>query len=158
MLICTTHLTRKKAALAVIIAGAAIIALIMFLGRSPAPTDHSSFQLTTNEERINYIHSLGWEVVEEPLETLQFLLPSKLSGDYIPYNELQKTQGFDLETCCGKQITRYTYSVTNYPEHPDGIQLNLYICENLVVAGDILCAGSNGFQAPLAFPNNTEKS
>ena len=152
MLICTTRLTRKKAALAVIIAGAAVIGLIFLLGRSPTPEDSVSPLLTTGEARLDYIHSLGWTVEEEPLETLQFLLPPKLSGDYLSYNELQKQQGFDLERCCGKQVTRYTYAVTNYPGRADGVQLNLYLCEDLVVAGDVFCAGNDGFQIPLAFP------
>ena len=34
--------------------------------------------------------------------TLQFLLPPQLKGDYVAYNALQKSQGFDLEPCCGK--------------------------------------------------------
>ena len=152
MLICTTHLTRKKAALAVILAGAAVIGLIFLLGRSPAPAESDSTPLTTNEARLDYIAQLGWVVEPEPLEMLQFLLPPKLSGDYISYNALQKEQGFDLELCCGKQITRYTYTVTNYPGRAEGVQLNLYLCEDSVVAGDLFCAGSDGFQAPLAFP------
>ena len=68
-------------------------------------------------------------MAEEPVTTLQFLLPSRLKGDYVAYNELQKQQGFDLEACCGKQVTRYTYAVSNYPGRPDGVQLNLYVCE-----------------------------
>lgn len=152
MLICTTRLTRKKAALAVIFAGAAVIALIALLGRGPAPVEPDTSPLTTSEARLDYIHKLGWTVEPEPLETLQFLLPPRLSGDYIAYNALQKEQGFDLESCCGKQLTRYTYAVTNYPGRADGVQLNLYLCEDSVVAGDLFCVGSDGFQGPLAFP------
>lgn len=155
MLICTTHLTRKKAALAVILAGAALIGLIALLGRGPAPAEADPSLLPANQDRIDYIRALGWEVAEEPVEILQFLLPASLSGDYIAYNALQKAQGMDLEPCCGKQVTRYTYSILNYPGRPEGVQLNLYLCEDAVVAGDVLCAGSNGFQGPLAFPAET---
>ena len=82
----------------------------------------------------------------------QFLLPEKLEEPYLTYNELQDSQGFDLSACCGKQVARYTYTVTNYPGRPEGVQANLYVCEGQPVAGDILCAGADGFQDTLVYP------
>ena len=155
MMIQAVRLTRKKAALAVILAGAVMAALILLLGRSGAPVKEDLPLLTGNAERIAYLQELGWEVAEEPVTTLQFLLPPQLKGDYVAYNDLQKSQGFDLETCCGKQVTRYTYTVTNYPQRPDGVQLNLYVCEELPVAGDVVCTGADGFQDTLVFPGGT---
>ena len=152
------RLTRKKAALAVILAGAVLAALILLLGQHGGNVGASEQPcLSSNGERVAYLRELGWEIDSEPLTTLQFLLPPKLSGDYITYNDLQKSQGFDLETCCGKQVTRYTYTVTNYPQRPDGVQLNLYICEDLPVAGDVVCTGTDGFQDTLVFPQQTDQ-
>ena len=152
MMIQAVRLTRKKAALAVILAGAVIAALVLLLGRGGPPVKEAPPLLTGNAERIAYLQELGWEVVEEPVTTLQFLLPPQLKGDYVAYNDLQKSQGFDLEACCGKQVTRYTYTVSNYPQRPDGVQLNLYVCEELPVAGDVVCTGADGFQDTLVFP------
>jgi len=151
MMIFTTRFSRKKAVFAVILLGALLAALILLIGSFPEPASDTP-QLSTNEERIAYLQSFGWEVSPEPLETLQFLLPAHLAEPYVTYNELQKTQGFDLSACCGKQLTRYTYQVTNYPDRPDDIQLNLYICEEAPVAGDVLCPGSDGFQHTLEYP------
>ena len=132
-------------------------ALILLLGQHGGNVGASEQPcLSSNGERVAYLRELGWEIDPEPLTTLQFLLPPKLSGDYITYNDLQKSQGFDLETCCGKQVTRYTYTVTNYPQRPDGVQLNLYICEDLPVAGDVVCTGTDGFQDTLVFPQQTD--
>ena len=152
MMIQAVRLTRKKAALAVILAGAVMAALILLLGRGGSPAQQDRPLLTSNAERVAYLQELGWEVVEEPVTTLQFLLPPQLKGDYVAYNDLQKSQGFDLEACCGKQVTRYTYTVTNYPQRPEGVQLNLYVCEELPVAGDVVCTGADGFQDTLIFP------
>lgn len=152
MLIQTVRLTRKKAVLAAILAGILMAALILLLGRGGGSEEASAPQLTGNAERVAYLRELGWEVEEEPVTTLQFLLPPQLKGDYVAYNDLQKQQGFDLEACCGKQVTRYTYAVTNYPQRPDGVQLNLYVCEELPVAGDVVCTGADGFQDTLVFP------
>ena len=152
MMIQAIRLTRKKAALAVIAAGALLMVLILLLGRPQGASESQQPRLTGNAERVAYLQDLGWEVVEEPVTTLQFLLPPKLSGDYVAYNQLQKQQGFDLETCCGEQVTRYTYTVTNYPGRPEGVQLNLYICQEQPVAGDVVCTGADGFQDTLVFP------
>ena len=89
------------------------------------------------------------------METLQFLLPEKLEEPYLSYNELQLSQGFDLTACLGKQVERYTYTVTNYPERPERVQANLYICEDYPVAGDICCPGAGGFQTGLGFPEES---
>ena len=158
MMIQTVRLTRKKAALAVIAAGMVLAALILILGRGGSGEEPSRPQLTGNAERVAYLQEMGWQVEEEPVTTLQFLLPPQLKGDYVAYNALQKSQGFDLEPCCGKQVTRYTYTVTNYPQRPDGVQLNLYVCEDLPVAGDVVCTGADGFQNTLVFPGETGES
>lgn len=154
MFIWTTHFSKKKALLALAAAAAIIVLLILLFGRresAEAPADLP--RLTTNEERLAYLQSFGWELEAEPLETLQFLLPETLNEPYLTYNKMQEEQGFDLTGCAGKQIARYTYAVTNYPGRPLGVQANLYVCEEYPAAGDILCPGENGFQQGLAFPS-----
>lgn len=155
MLIWTTRISKKTAALAVVILGLIIAVVVLFAGRGEDAPDSAAPQLTTNEERVAYLQSLGWEVLPEPVETLQFLLPDTLEEPYLSYNELQDSQGFDLSLCCGKQVARYTYTVSNYPGRSEGVQANLYICEGAPVAGDIFCAGNDGFQATLVYPTDT---
>ena len=152
MLIWTTRFSRKKAVLTVIAMGIVMAVLILLTGRTESGSTSARPELTDNSQRVEYLRSLGWEVDTEPVETLQFLLPEKLEEPYLSYNELQLSQGFDLTACLGKQVERYTYTVTNYPERPEGVQANLYICEDYPVAGDICCPGAGGFQASLAFP------
>ena len=156
MLIWTARFSRKKAILTVIAFGLLMTVLILLTGRSDDPTTNLP-QLTNNTQRTAYLESLGWTVGPEPLETLQFLLPETLEEPYRSYNELQLSQGFDLSNCCGKQVTRYTYAVTNYPERSTGVQANLYICEEFPVAGDLCCPGEGGFQLPL-IPSESPQS
>ena len=152
MLIWTTRFTRKKAVLAVVALGLVFAAAVLLAGKATDDKSSAAEPLLTNEDRVAYLQSLGWEVEAEPVETLQFLLPEALEEPYLTYNQLQLEQGFDLSACCGKQVSRFTYHVTNYPDHPNGVQLNLYVCENLPVAGDICSPGAGGFQAGLRFP------
>lgn len=154
MLIWTTRFSRKKAVLAVVLLGLTAAAAILLLGRTSDTKALPDVLLATNADRVSYLESFGWTVEAEPVETLQFLLPEKLEEPYQSYNKLQEAQGFDLSACCGKQVARYTYTVTNYPGRADGVQANLYVCEESPVAGDILCAGADGFQDTLLYPEN----
>ena len=157
MLIWTARVSKKtKAVVAVILAGILAARGITDGAVIDVWNDlaHVRFyaDVPGNADRIAYLESMGWQVEEEPVETLQFLLPEKLEEPYLTYNELQDSQGFDLSACCGKQVARYTYTVTNYPGRPEGVQANLYVCEGQPVAGDILCAGADGFQDTLVYP------
>ena len=141
MLIWTARVSKKtKAVVAVILAGILAAAVLLLVGRSGGGQDAAAWQLTGNADRIADRESMGGQVEEEPEEP------------YLTYNELQDSQGFDLSACCGKQVARYTYTVTNYPGRPEGVQANLYVCEGQPVAGDILCAGADGFQDTLVYP------
>ena len=151
MLIWTTRFSRKKAVFSVILMGVVMAVLILLVGKEDTSQPQQQ-ALTDNPHRIAYWESFGWELDPEPIEILQFLFPEEMDEKYLMYNELQKTQGFDLSSCCGKQISRYTYTVTNYPEKPENVQANLYICEEQAVAGDIFCPGANGFQSTLKYP------
>lgn len=157
MLIWTAKFSRKKAVAAVITMGVVMAALIILMGRMPTDGPAEMPLLSDNPHRVAYLQSLGWEVESEPVETLQFLLPDTLAEPYLTYNRLQTAQGFDLTACCGKQVSRYTYTVTNYPNRPTGVQANLYLCENRPVAGDICCPGANGFQEALICPAEGKK-
>lgn len=156
MLIWTAKFSKKKAVAAVIFMGVVMAVLIVLMGRTPEETEEPRPQLTGNAQRVEYLRSLGWEVEEEPIETLQFLFPEKLEEPYLSYNELQLPQGFDLRECLGRQVSRYTYAVLNHPSRAEGVQANLYLCEGVPAAGDLFCPGSGGFQDPL-IPGGTEE-
>ena len=156
MLIWTARVSKKKTAAMTAAILVVVLAVVVVLGKRADSADSNLPQLADNEARVSYLQSMGWEVEPEPVETLQFLLPEKLEEPYLTYNELQDSQGFDLSTACGKQVSRFTYTVTNYPNRPEGVQLNLYVCEEQPVAGDVLCAGADGFQDTLVYPTSQD--
>ena len=149
MFIWSTRLSKKKLVLGGVLIAcvlAAALFLPTLLGAEEAP---AALPGETNAQRVDYLRHCGWEVVEEPVETFQFLLPEKLEEPYASYNDLQLSQGFDLRPYCGRQLARYTYTLTNYPDRPEGVQANLYVCDGQIIGGDIFCPGAGGFQEAL---------
>ena len=151
MFIITTKFSKRR-----VLAAAAVLSLVLALIALPRACrkadEAPSIPAETNEQRVAYLVSLGWEVNEQPIETLSVTLGDTLEEPYESYNALQREQGFDLSRCCGKTLSRYTYVVTNYPDASLPCQADLYVCDGVVAAGDIVCTGENGFMAPLVFP------
>ena len=134
-----------KHGVAILIALAVLLAvLVLLIGHGGDSDDPAA----GNEERIKYLASCGWEVEPEPVETQQIVLPQELSGVIAEYNELQKSQGFDLSGFAGREATLYSYRVTNYPSG-DIVLASLYVIEGRVVAGDIHSTALDGFMHTL---------
>ena len=152
MMIQAVRLTRKKAALAVILAGAVMAALILLLGRGGSPAQQDRPLLTSNAERVAYLQELGWEVAEEPLATQEMVIPQEFDDSYTQYIDLQRQQGFDLERYAGKRAKRYTYEILNYPSGETGVQANLLLYKTTVIGGEVLSPRLDGFLHGLAMP------
>ena len=75
--------------------------------------------------------------------------PSQTPEDYLT---LQQEAGLPLADYDGQTVTRCTYTVTNYPGRTGDVQANLYLCGDVIVGGDIMALGENGFQASLRYP------
>ena len=151
MFIVTAKFSRRKAVLSAVCLFL-LIALSAALLAHSGRTDPDAIPGESNSARIEYLRSFGWDVESDPIETLSISLPDELVEPYLSYNALQLSQGFDLTALCGKTLERYTYAVTNYPGHTEGCQADLYICNGVIVAGDIVCTGENGFMAGLEYP------
>ena len=150
MLIFTAKMPRRRILLPAVLL-LAVLTVILLVRRGGGAREPSR-QAATNEERVAYLEALGWKVVPEPVETLGLKLPDELTEPYLSYNVLQKEQGFDLTPLCGRTLNRYTYRVLNFPNVPDGCLADLYLCDGVIVAGDVICTGEGGFIAGLDFP------
>jgi len=90
-----------------------------------------------NDARITYLATYGWQVKAEPESIEEVVIPQEFSDVFTKYNAIQLEQGFDLNKQKGQRVKRYTYVVTNYPDEPDYVRANLFVCKGKVVAGDI---------------------
>ena len=101
---------------------------------------------------VEYLQGLGWQVERDPIETLDLQLPQQLTESWGDYAAMQDEQGFPFTDYAGQPIRRYTFRVTNYPGVESGVQANLYLCEDVLIGGDIVATGKGGFQHGLAYP------
>ena len=153
MFIITAKFSRRRAAALAAVACLAL-ALIALPRACRKDAEAPAIPAETNEQRLAYLTSLGWAVNDQPIETLSITLGETLEEPYLSYNDLQRSQGFDLTRYCGQTLSRYTYVVTNYPDASLPCQADLYVCGGVLAAGDIVCTGENGFMAGLSFPAN----
>ena len=146
------HITRRRMALMSLALGLVIGSTLLLAGCFGGDKEAEIVTAATNEERVAYLEALGWQVEPQPIETLDLQLPEKLEGEWDAYAKLQKGQGLPFSEFAGQAVKRYTYTVTNYPEIPQGVQANLYLWGDQIIGGDVIFTGQGGFQTDLAFP------
>ena len=149
MFIFSAKITKSKllAAGGVLAGGILLCALICVAaakGPSSAPAA-SVKNIKTNDDRIAYLATFGWDVVSEPLSTREVTIPAEFDNVYQRYNELQKSQGFDLLGYSGKVVKRYTYGIANYPTGETSVVANIITYKNEIIAADICSTVKDGF-------------
>lgn len=96
----------------------------------------------------SYLNALGYSA--EYAEKASIKIPDSFDRVYSAYNALQREYGYDLAPYAGRECTRYTYTIKNYPDNTVGVRANLLICDNTVIGGDISTVGLYGFMTGLA--------
>ncbi|MBE6946394.1 MAG: DUF4830 domain-containing protein [Ruminococcaceae bacterium] len=143
MMVMTAKVDKKRVGLILaLIVG--IIVLICVLAGGSHDSASQPVGLVTNDQRVAYLTNLGWEVVVSPVETRQVRIPAELSEVFLRYNELQVSQGFDLNQYSGKTVTQYVYQVENYPNATDPVYATLLIYDNQVIGGDVTDTSATG--------------
>uniref|UniRef100_UPI0040273A77 DUF4830 domain-containing protein n=1 Tax=Eubacterium sp. TaxID=142586 RepID=UPI0040273A77 len=138
--------------LILIVTGIVVIAITFFSNHvEDSRQAANSVAVATNEEREQYLTSLGWEFNIECTEK-EIIIPQQFNDTYQQYNEIQKAQGFNLEDYKGQSAVVYTYNITNYEgyENRDCIFANLIVCEGNLIGGDVCSTSvSDGFMQGL---------
>ena len=145
MLVMTAKVNKKKIILALAAAAMLIVMLIMIFGGSgEEATQTAAPSISTNEGRIKFLQSFGWEVASSPTESGQVKVPENASEVFTRYNALQKSQGYDLSRYAGKTVMRYVYKVKNYPNATEPVYATILISSNQVIGGDITDTSATG--------------
>ena len=155
MVVLTTKVSKGKL-VAIILIIAVVVGLLVALS-SGAENDANTAEATgisiqSNDDRIAYLQSLGWDVDPDPVETQEVRIPDELPEVLQKYNELQMSQGFDLSKYSGKTVKRYVYEVMNYPDTTDGYYVTLLVYKDAVIGGDVSASAQDGLMQGLQYP------
>ena len=111
-------------------------------------------KVKTNDDRVKFLDQFGWQVEPEPIEEVTMRIPSEFDRVMTSYNELQKQGGLDLTKYRGKEVTRYTYKVKNYPGYGGEVMANVIVFKNRVIGGDVCSSDVSGFIGTFEYPED----
>lgn len=126
----------------------AAVAFIPAVSAKPAAYEEAGVKfedVKTNEDRIAFLSQFGWEVVPQCVEEVGVTIPADFDRVFVGYNQIQKEQGLDLSAYRRKEVTRYTYEVTNYPDYEGKVLANVLVYRGNVIGGDICSEAKDGF-------------
>ena len=136
-------------ALTVLIALIAFVPTYAISSQTSAGADQEvsySYEKVKNaEDAVSFLSQFGWTVNAEPVEVKTVTIPAEFDKVFSAYNELQKEQGLNLTKYKNKEVTRYTFTVTNYEGYDGTVYANVLVYRNRVIGGDICSADVTGF-------------
>ena len=94
---------------------------------------------------VDFLTQFGWTVESAPSEVKKVTIPTEFDKIFAAYNEIQKAQGLNLSKFKNKEVTRYTFAVTNYEGYEGTVWANVLVYRNRVIGGDICSADVTGF-------------
>ncbi len=155
MFIFSTKLTKTKI-LTIALVSACLVLLLLISLPTGIKASKDAVRGETNEERIEYLQTFGWRVSTDPVEVVNITIPEEFDATYNEYNALQISQGFDLSGYKGDAGTRYTYTISNYPNETSAqVLANVIVIDDQIVAADISSVSSGGFMHTLQMPEKS---
>lgn len=96
---------------------------------------------------IRFAESLGYSVDKASVESAEVKIPSQTDAVLEEYNNLQKSQGFNLMKYKNKKVIRYTFKVTKLPDEQtlpeDDVLLTVILYKDKVAGGDLYFTGKD---------------
>ena len=155
MMVMTAKVDKKKIGITLAVIIAVVAALVLLFGGGEdvpeAPT------VSSNDDRVQFLASFGWEVATSPVQTSQVRIPAQESDVFTRYNTLQKSMGYDLSEYAGKTVMRYVYTVKNYPGATEPVYATILISNNQVIGGDVTDTAATGVVQGFGMPNQSRK-
>ena len=156
MMVMTAKVDMKKILLIIAAVAALVLALILLLGEETPSAATTAVTVTpsSNDGRVQFLRDFGWEVTTSPTQTGQVKIPEETTEVFDRYNNLQKSQGYDLSSYAGKNVMRYVYEVRNFSGATQPVYATLLVYKDQIIGGDITNTAPNGAIHGFQLPNN----
>ena len=142
-----------KFAAAMVLSLAVLILLVIFVptyDSEARPTisigdkEISFTNIRTDADRREFLSQFGWTLSDKEPFYEEVSIPKEFDGIFTSYNDMQKSQGLDLQKYAGKICHHYRYEITNY-DADEVVYANLLMYRGRVIGGDISSAKMDGF-------------
>ena len=160
MMVMTAKVDMKKIAIILAAIVVLITAAILVFGGSSSGNDVQTIaavSVSDNDARVKFLTDFGWDVATSPVESSQVRIPENTTEVYERYNNLQKSQGYDLTNYAGKNVMRYVYKINNYPGATEPVYATLLVYKNQIIGGDVTDTAAKGKVQGFKMPENTTK-
>ncbi len=156
MFVFTTKLNPVK----LLAAGAAFVALVAGVLYAVLPHKDAGDETAETASRLKaedaegvraFLESYGWETSASGKEE-KIVIPKEWNSTFENYNTIQKAQGFDLSRYKGKEMTRYTFEIINYPDRNETVLANVLVYRGKVAGGDVSTARADGYMHGFSRP------
>lgn len=139
----------------VMIACTVMLTVYLVLGSSGSV--HTS---ATGDMVCEFLSAEGIHPVPGSMEHSVYTVPEEFDKVMQGYNELQKSQGYDLSKYKNKTVEKYSYTVADYPgyENTDFIKAHVFVYGGEIIAGDICSVKLNGFMEGIKRTDGKDKA
>lgn len=157
MFVLTAKMSKTKIA-AIITAVIALVVVIVIAVSAGSKTSHSSaVNADTNDARVKFLAGYGWDVNAEPVQAQPVTIPAAADNEVFgKYNELQKSQGYDLTQYAGQKAQRYVYEILNYPGAESPVYATMFVLNGSVIGGDVTNTAPDGKIHGFAMPSSLQ--
>lgn len=142
MMVMTAKVDLKKIMIILGAIAALILSAVLLLGGND--TETAAAAVSSNDARVHFLKDFGWDVTTSPVETGQVKIPEQSSEVFERYNNLQKSQGYDLTEYAGKKVMRYVYKINNFPGATEPVYATVLVCKNKIIGGDVTDTAAKG--------------
>ncbi len=133
------RLNNKRIIVLLVAAIAVTAALVTARYRSVTAQKPEAVKCSDTAEIAAYLKDFGLEVTECVVD--EITVPEVFGKVYSDYNEIQKSQGFDLSEYKGKRLLRYTFAVVG----EENCFAEVLTFNKTVVGADIYSVEADGF-------------
>ena len=156
MFVLTAKVSKTKlAAIVTLILAIVVVTVVALTVRKQGAPAGQTADADSNEARVTFLAGYGWDVNAEPIEVQTVTVPSSEDSPvFARYNELQRSQGYDLSQYAGQEATRYVYEILNYPEAEEPVYATVLVRDGQVIGGDVTNTAEDGAMHGFAAPSS----
>ena len=140
----------KRSRLPLVLGLLLLAAAVVWLGCRLIRSGESGIPGETEQQRISYIESFGWDAGITRVDVKEIRIPVDFDEVYEEYNAIQRQQGFDLRRYRAHSVRQYTYEISRTDDDPVPMLAHLLVENGVIIGADITSAQAGGFTGSLA--------